>query len=179
MLNQPERDVGTFLDVAALVDPALSGANFAGLEILAEGQSYLTRLGVTALELLPPADSFFKREWGYDTAHYLAPDYDLGYPEGNLSPTANRDLAILVKSCHRARIRVFADMVMAFAHEEPYNHIDAEDFLIDHPEQDPRRSGRDVVRSRGRVTLAALSGSGVRYGDTRSRSTRTIPSLAT
>jgi glycosidase len=136
-LNQPERDVGTFLDSAALVDKNLGGANFSDLAILAQGRSYLTELGINALELLPPADSFFKREWGYDTAHYLAPDYDLGYPAGNLSPTANRDLAVLVQSCHRAGIRVFVDMVMAFAHEEPYNHIDAPDFLIDEPAKDP------------------------------------------
>src|ERR1051326_9400657 len=57
---------------------------------------------------------------GYDTAHYLAPDYEPGYPEGNLSPTANRDLAALVSACHRKRIRVFIDAVMAFAKEEPY-----------------------------------------------------------
>lgn len=50
-LNQPERDVGTFLDVAALVDMQLAGANFAGLEILANGRSYLTELGVNGLEL--------------------------------------------------------------------------------------------------------------------------------
>jgi hypothetical protein len=37
--------------------------------------------------LVPPAsDSYFKREWGYDTSHYLAPDAELGFPEGNLSP---------------------------------------------------------------------------------------------
>ena len=137
VLNQPERDVGTFQDVAALVDPQLIGANFSDLEILARGRSYLTDLGVNALELLPPADSYFKREWGYDTAHYLAPDYDLGYPQGNLSPTANRDLGVLVRSCHNAGIRVFADMVMAFAHAEPYDRIDAPDFYIDDPSKDP------------------------------------------
>jgi pullulanase len=132
-LNMPERAVATFADVTALLDERVGGANFAGLSLLDPGNAYLVELGVNALELLPPADSFFKREWGYDTAHYLAPDYELGYPEGNLSPTANRDLAALVSACHRKRIRVFIDAVMAFAKEEPYNHIDAADFCIDDP----------------------------------------------
>lgn len=132
-LNQPERAVATFADAAALVDERVGGANFAGLSLLDAGNAHLVDLGVNALELLPPADSFFKREWGYDTAHYLAPDYELGYPEGNLSPTANRDLAALVSACHRKGIRVFIDAVMAFAKEEPYNRIDAPDFCIDDP----------------------------------------------
>jgi 1,4-alpha-glucan branching enzyme len=133
-LNEPERAVATFLDVAALVDERISGANFAELSLLDTGKAYLSDLGVNGLELLPPADSFFKREWGYDTSHYLAPDYELGYPEGDLSPTANRDLARLIDACHRKRIRFFIDAVMAFAKEEPYNHIDAPDFCIDDPQ---------------------------------------------
>jgi len=74
-----ERGVGTFKDVLALVDEAASGANFEGLDVLNLERSYLTELGVNALELLPPADSFFKRAWGYDTAHFLAPDWELGW----------------------------------------------------------------------------------------------------
>ncbi len=136
-LNEPERAVATFLDAAALVDENLGGANFSELSILAEGKSYLSELGVNALELLPPADSFYKREWGYDTSHYLAPDSELGFPEGNLSPTANRDLATLVASCHEHGIRFFIDVVMAFAHEDGYNHIDAGNFHIDSPKDTP------------------------------------------
>ncbi|HXC91042.1 MAG TPA: hypothetical protein VNV18_12850 [Stellaceae bacterium] len=136
-LNEPERATATFLDVTALLDERIGGANFAELSLLDVGQAYLADLGVNALELLPPADSFYKREWGYDTSHYLAPDYELGYPEGNLSPTANRDLAGLVEACHRQGIRFFIDAVMAFAKEEPYNHIDAPDFCIDDPNADP------------------------------------------
>jgi pullulanase len=133
-LNEPERAVATFLDVAALVDERIGGANFAELSLLDKDRTYLSELGVNTLELLPPADSFFKREWGYDTSHYLSPDYELGYPEGNLSPTANRDLARLVDACHQKGIRFFIDAVMAFAKEEPYNHIDAPDFCIDNPQ---------------------------------------------
>ena len=136
-LNEPERAVATFLDAAALVDERIGGANFADLSLLDAGTAYLADLGVNALELLPPADSFFKREWGYDTSHYLSPDCDLGYPEGNLSPTANQDLARLVDACHQKGMRFFIDAVMAFAKEEPYNHIDAQDFYIDDPAADP------------------------------------------
>jgi len=136
-LNEPERAVATFLDAAALVDERIGGANFTDLSLLDAGEAYLADLGVNALELLPPADSFFKREWGYDTSHYLSPDCDLGYPEGNLSPTANQDLARLVDACHRKGIRFFIDAVMAFAKQEPYNHIDAQDFCIDDPAADP------------------------------------------
>jgi pullulanase len=46
-----------------------------------------------------------KRVWGYDTAHFLAPDYELGFPEGNASPTANEDLIALVEACHAHGIR--------------------------------------------------------------------------
>jgi 1,4-alpha-glucan branching enzyme len=135
--GQRERAIGTFRDVRALVDEAVGGANFEGLPILAPGRSYLSELGVNSLELLPPADSFFKREWGYDTAHYLAPDHDLGFPEGHSSSTANSDIASLVVACHRHRIRFFVDMVMAFSRVEPYQTIDFDDFYIDDPKPHP------------------------------------------
>jgi 1,4-alpha-glucan branching enzyme len=145
--GQKETAVGTFRDVLALVDEAHQGANFAGNPVLELGRSYLSQLGVNALELLPPADSFFKREWGYDTAHFLAPDHDLGRPEENTSSTANADLAALIVACHRHRVRFFVDMVMAFGRVEPYQAIDFDDFCIedakDHAEDpDALTSGR-------------------------------------
>ena len=132
-------------------------------------------LGVNALELLPPADSFYKREWGYGTSHYLAPDHDLGYPEGNLSPTANRDLARLVDACHRKGIRFFVDVVMGFAKEEPYKSIDARRFLYrrsgaDPDDPDALTSGRaatDVAKS-----ATALAARFVRYAKPSPRTTR-------
>ncbi len=145
--GQKETAVGTFRDVRALVDKSVGGANFEGLPVLEPGRSYLTELGVNALELLPPADSFFKREWGYDTAHFLAPDHDLGLPEGNSSSTANMDIAALVVACHQRGIRFFVDMVMAFGRVEPYQTIDFDNFCIedakDHPDDpDALTSGR-------------------------------------
>ena len=146
--GQKETAVGTFRDVRALLDKTVGGANFDGLPVVAVGYSYLGTLGVNALELLPPADSFFKREWGYDTAHFLAPDHDLGLPEGNSSSTANQDLAALVVACHKGGIRFFVDMVMAFGRVEPYQTIDFDDFCIDDPQD--HRDDPDALTS-GRV----------------------------
>lgn len=122
---------GSFQDVRSLIDAAATGKNFSDLAITGAAQTYLVDLGINALELLPPADSFFKREWGYDTAHYFAPDSELGQPEGYSWPTANRDLSDLVQACHRKGIRFFVDMVMAFSRSEPYQHIAFDQFCIE------------------------------------------------
>jgi pullulanase len=158
-LNEAYCDVGTFRDARALVDEKVGGANFADLDLLQPGRSYLSELGVNAIELLPPADSFFKRVWGYDTAHFLAPDYELGFPEGNASPTANLDLIALVRACHEHGIRIFVDMVMAFGREEAYEHIDFPNFFIAYPDEDP--SDPDALTSiRGDGTRAVRNGFG-------------------
>ncbi len=135
--GEQDRAVGSFQDVLALVDEAASGANFAGLPVLAAGTSYLSDLGVNALELLPPADSFFKRTWGYDTSHFLAPDWELGFPDGQAASTANADLSALVQSCHIHGIRFFIDAVMAFGRNEAYGWIDFDPFYIADPSQTP------------------------------------------
>ena len=132
-----ERAVGTFKDVLGLVDENVEGANLAGLAVLQRGHSYLTELGVNALELLPAADSFFKRTWGYDTAHYLAPDWELGFPDGQAASTSNADLAELVESCHRHGIRFFIDVVMAFGKNEANQWIDFDDFCLLDAQQAP------------------------------------------
>lgn len=132
-----ERAVGTFKDVLGLVDENAEGANFAGLAVLQKGHSYLTELGVNALELLPAADSFFRRSWGYDTAHYLAPDWELGFPDGQVASTSNSDLAAVVESCHRHGIRFFIDVVMAFAKNEANQWIDFDDFYLLDAHQTP------------------------------------------
>jgi pullulanase len=128
---------GTFRDVQSLVDPNAPGANFDDLAITSVGRSYLTELGVNALELLPCTDSFYKREWGYSPTHYLAPDSQLGFPEEFSSPTANQDLAALVKACHANGIRFFLDCVMAFSQHEPYTTINFADFYIADPASTP------------------------------------------
>jgi pullulanase len=131
------RAVGTFQDVLALVDETVDGANFEGLPVLAVGRSYLTDLGVNALELLPPADSFFKRAWGYDTAHFLSPDWELGFPDGQISSTSTAALARLVESLHQHGVRFFIDAVMAFGRNEADQWADFDDFYIANPPQTP------------------------------------------
>jgi pullulanase len=165
--HSPERDVATFADVAALFDPALAGANFQEAPVLAPPNAYLRDLGINALELLPAADSFFKREWGYDTSHYLAPDAELGYPHGNASPTANRDLAALVELCHKNGVRFFIDVVMAFGREDSYNHIDSQNFHIDDPSKAPPGDPDAFTSTRGFGTASLRDGFGStlwRYG---------------
>ena len=79
--------VGSFRDVTALIDADVEGANFDDLDVTQLHRSYLTELGVNALELLPPADSVYDRQWGYGTTNYLAPDFELGFPATFAFPT--------------------------------------------------------------------------------------------
>lgn len=139
-----ERGVGTFRDVAALIDPQSTGANFADLEILEAGRSYLTELGVNALELLPPADSRYEREWGYGTSNFFAPDYELGFPIDHSSPTAAKDLTALVLACHQQGIRFFVDMVLAFIQQGPYQCINFPDFHINIPPDKEEKSRAEL-----------------------------------
>ena len=136
---------GSFQDVRALIEPGATGKNLSDLAVTAAETTYLTDLGINALELLPPADSFFKREWGYDTAHYLAADSELGQPDGNSWPTANRDLSDLVKACHQQRIRFFVDMVMAFSRNEAYQHVAFDQFCIEDPAHNQGESRRTHI----------------------------------
>lgn len=126
----PEIGVGTFRDVVALVDENADAANFAGTPALQPGRSHLGDLGINALELLPLADSFVNREWGYATSNYFAPDYDLGFPDGHSSPTANIDLVKLVSLCHERGIRFIIDVVMAFGTRAALENINFPDFHI-------------------------------------------------
>lgn len=57
-------------------------------------------------------DSVYAREWGYGTSHYMAADYELGYPEGSLSPTAAQDVTGSINACHDRGIRIFLDVVL-------------------------------------------------------------------
>jgi len=141
-----ERAIGTFRDARALVEKNFAGANFSDLAVTQLDPPYLVQLGINALEMLPPADSILAREWGYGTSHYLAADYELGYPEGNLSPTSNQDLAAFINSCHDRGIRIFLDVVMGFMREEPYRRIDFADFYLEDPKD--HRDDPDAFNSR-------------------------------
>jgi len=143
-----EIGVGTFRDATALVDTHEEGGNFADLAVTESGRSYLTELGINALELLPPADSFYAREWGYGTTNFFAPDFELGFPADYSWPTPNRDLRTLIAACHTGRIRFFVDVVMAFARTNAYLAAATNDFFILNPKSDP--SDPDAHNSRGK-----------------------------
>ena len=144
--------VGTFADVLALIDSDAEGENFADLDVTQVGRKYLLDLGINALELLPPADSTYDRQWGYGTTNYLAPDFELGFPLRYGFPAPNRDLGRLVNGCHREGIRFFVDVVMAFAKNSPYLAANCDDFFILHPDRAPDDDG-DKFNSRGNRTL--------------------------
>ena len=82
--GDPQIGVGTFRDVMALVDASAAGANFAGTAALRPGRSHFDELGVNALELLPIADSFVEREWGYAPSNYFARISIWVFPKGTL-----------------------------------------------------------------------------------------------
>ena len=65
--------------------------------------------GFTAIELMPVADFFGRRNWGYDGVLLYAPDSTYGRPE---------DLKALVDEAHRRGLMVFLDVV--------YNHFGPE-----------------------------------------------------
>ena len=123
--------MGTFRDVRALVKKSAEGANFADMPAMQVGRSHLQDLGIDALELLPIADSYVDREWGYATSNYFTPDYDLGFPEDNTSPTSNTDLAALVAACHEHDIRFIVDTVMAFGTHATMENVNFAEFHID------------------------------------------------
>lgn len=129
-VDNRERAVGTFRDVRALIEKGVGGAHFSHLSVCQTDATYLLDLGINALELLPPADSVYQREWGYGTSNYFAPDHELGFPNGHAFPTPNGDLAELVRACHRNNIRFFVDMVLAFAKDAPYEMANFNDFHV-------------------------------------------------
>jgi pullulanase len=138
-----ELGTGTFRDAVALLDIEATPPDFPNIEALKSGIAHLQKLGVNALELLPPADSEDIWEWGYGTANFLAADFHLGFPEGQNEPTALTDLAQLVDLCHQHGLRFFIDIVMAFARGNPYGNINFLDFFIHWNSGDPEQSDRD------------------------------------
>jgi len=159
--GDPQIGVGTFRDVMALVDEAAEAANFAGQPALNAGRSHLSELGINALELLPLADSFVDREWGYATSNYFAPDFDLGFPDGNFSPTASSDLVQLVTHCHERGIRFLIDVVMAFGTRGPMENVNFPDFHIN-AEAEP--NDPDANQSSGQGVRTDFGGKLWRYG---------------
>lgn len=137
-----EIDVGSFRDIHALVDFKTPAANIASMPEV-NAADHLIQLGINALELLPPADSKVSREWGYATAHYFAPDYDLGYPGIYQTSQASTDFIALVNALHQKGIKFIIDNVMAFGHD-PYVHIAYKQF---HIRPDQEKSNPDAYQS--------------------------------
>ena len=71
-----------------------------------ERLDHLLDLGVTHLELMPVAEFFGDRGWGYDGVDLFAPHHAYGGPDG---------LKRLVDACHRRGLAVLLDVV--------YNHL--------------------------------------------------------
>ena len=132
-----ERGVGTFRDVVAMLDKNAQSPNFDQLQAAQSGHAHIAELGINAIELLPPADSYYEREWGYGTSHMFAPDYELGHPDFNSWSTANADLKRLVETCHALGIRLIDDVVMGFARSGSYERIDFDDFHITFDPKNP------------------------------------------
>lgn len=161
--GDPQVGVGTYRDVLALVRKEAEPANFAGIPALEAGHSHLQKLGVNALELLPLADSFVEREWGYATSNYFASDFDLGFPSGNSSPTSNTDLIELINACHDLGIRFIIDVVMAFGTRAALENVNFDDFHID-PRLTP--NDPDTQQSTGQGTRQGFGGRLWRYART-------------
>ena len=136
-----ERGVGTFRDIVAMLDKDAQAPNFDELEAAQRGHAHIAELGINAIELLPPADSYYERQWGYGTSHMFAPDYQLGHPDFNSWSTANADLRRLAETCHALNMRLIDDIVMGFARSGSYERIAFDVFHIafdhDHPPPDP------------------------------------------
>jgi len=138
--------VGTFQDVLALIVKEATSPSFPTIAVLGAGQTYLKDLGINALELLPPADTFADRSsWGYSTSNYFAPDFDLGRPLTQPLPTATSDFLALVRGCHTNGIRYIYDAVMAFSDQDAYRTANFLDFHVQWGANppDPEQNGRN------------------------------------
>ena len=75
-----ERAVGTFRDAHALVQTGIEAMNFPELSVARIDPPYLVQLGVNALEILPPSDSMYAREWGVRDLALSRPRLRIGVP---------------------------------------------------------------------------------------------------
>jgi maltooligosyltrehalose trehalohydrolase len=96
-------------DVEALVIYELHVGTFTKegtFEAIIERLHHLSRLGVTAIELMPVADFAGERNWGYDGVYLYAPAHAYGNPD---------QLRALVNAAHETGLGVILDVV--------YNHL--------------------------------------------------------
>jgi malto-oligosyltrehalose trehalohydrolase len=84
---------------------------------------YLAELGVTAIELMPVADTPGTRNWGYDGVLPFAPEHGYGSPE---------DLKRFVQDAHARGLMVLLDVVYNhFGPEGNYLNLYASQFFTD------------------------------------------------
>jgi maltooligosyltrehalose trehalohydrolase len=84
---------------------------------------YLAELGVTAIELMPLADTPGKRNWGYDGVLPFAPEHGYGRPG---------ELKRFVQEAHARGLMVLLDVVYNhFGPEGNYLHLFAPQFFTD------------------------------------------------
>jgi malto-oligosyltrehalose trehalohydrolase len=103
-----ELHVGTFTDVGTFAAAA-------------ERLDYLRDLGITAIELMPLADTPGKRNWGYDGVLPFAPEHGYGAPD---------DLKRFIQSAHERELMVLLDVVYNhFGPEGNYLHLYAPQFF--------------------------------------------------
>ncbi len=70
---------------------------------LTDTLNYFSKLGVTALELMPVSEFEGNESWGYNPSYYFAPDKYYG---------PKNDMKAFVDSCHSRGIAVIMDMVL-------------------------------------------------------------------
>lgn len=76
---------------------------------LTDTLSYLKRLGVDAIELMPFNEFEGNESWGYNPSYYLAPDKYYGTPE---------DLKRFIQAAHQEGLAVIMDMVLNHAYRQ-------------------------------------------------------------
>lgn len=83
-----------------LVRDFLAGHNY---QLLIDTLTYLKRLGVNAIELMPVNEFEGNSSWGYNPAYYFAPDKYYG---------TKNDLKEFIDICHQNGIAVIVDVVL-------------------------------------------------------------------
>ena len=79
---------------------------------LADSLTYLKKLGINAIEIMPVMEFAGNDSWGYNPIYYLAPDKAYG---------PKNDLKAFIDKCHENGIAVILDMVLNQAdYEFPY-----------------------------------------------------------
>ncbi|HEV7677005.1 MAG TPA: glycogen debranching protein GlgX [Candidatus Dormibacteraeota bacterium] len=107
--------------------PAALRGTYAGLAHPASIE-HLTRLGVTAVELMPVhhfvdpmhlTEKGLRNYWGYDSIGYFAPE--VRYAAGGHSGEQVREFKAMVRALHRAGLEVILDVV--YNHTAEGNHL--------------------------------------------------------